>query len=159
MALAEPLANAGALYTTHMRTEFDAILDAMEEAYGRPPCARAGRDLAPEVRGRRTGAQHRGARVARRRARYQPVGCDCYPYSRSSSTLDLKQVTGDIDITITWSEPHPEVAGKLLKAIAAEWGVTEQEAAQHPPGGRGVPQHVRGRRAPDPVASRDDGRL
>ena len=26
------LANAGALYTTHMRTEFDAILDAMEEA-------------------------------------------------------------------------------------------------------------------------------
>ena len=144
-----------------MRTEFDAILDAMEEASpGRPPCARAGRDLAPEVRGpvelgRSTEvlASLEGAR------RYQPVGCDCYPYSRSSSTLDLKQVTGDIDITITWSEPHPEVAGKLLKAIAAEWGVTEQEAAQHPPGGRGVPQHVRGRRAPDPVASRDDGRL
>ena len=132
MALAEPLANAGALYTTHMRTEFDAILDAMEEASpGRPPCARAGRDLAPEVRGcvelgRSTEvlASLEGAR------RYQPVGCDCYPYSRSSSTLDLKQVTGDIDITITWSEPHPEVAGKLLKAIAAEWGVTEQEAAQ-----------------------------
>ena len=32
-ALAEPLAKAGALYTTHMRTEFDAILDAMDEAY------------------------------------------------------------------------------------------------------------------------------
>jgi N-acyl-D-amino-acid deacylase len=44
--------------------------------------------------------------------RLQPVGCDCYPYTASSSTLDLKQVTGDIDITITWSEPHPEVAGK-----------------------------------------------
>ena len=33
MALAEPLAAAGALYTTHMRSEFDTILDAMEEAY------------------------------------------------------------------------------------------------------------------------------
>ena len=32
-ALAEPLSKAGALYTTHMRTEFDAILDAMDEAY------------------------------------------------------------------------------------------------------------------------------
>jgi N-acyl-D-aspartate/D-glutamate deacylase len=60
----------------------------------------------------------------------QPVGCDCYPYNRSSSTLDLKQVTGDIDITITWSEPHPEMAGKLVKEIAAEWGVTQQEAGK-----------------------------
>ena len=146
MALAEPLANAGALYTTHMRTEFDAILDAMEEAYqvgrhARVPVVISHLKCAGCVElGRSTEvlASLEGAR------RYQPVGCDCYPYSRSSSTLDLKQVTGDIDITITWSEPHPEVAGKLLKAIAAEWGVTEQEAAQHhPPGGRGVPQHVR----------------
>ena len=60
----------------------------------------------------------------------QPIGCDCYPYNRSSSTLDLKQVTGDIDITITWSEPHPEMAGKLIKEIAAEWGVTQQEAGK-----------------------------
>ena len=33
MALAEPLPKAGALYTTHMRNEFDAILDAMDEAF------------------------------------------------------------------------------------------------------------------------------
>ncbi|MET5115710.1 D-aminoacylase, partial [Burkholderia pseudomallei] len=31
MALAEPLANAGAVYTTLLRTEFDAILEAMDE--------------------------------------------------------------------------------------------------------------------------------
>jgi N-acyl-D-amino-acid deacylase len=60
----------------------------------------------------------------------QPVGCDCYPYNRSSSTLDLKQVTGDIDITITWSEPHPEMAGKLIKEIAAEWDVSQQDAGR-----------------------------
>lgn len=132
MALAEPLAKAGALYTTHMRTEFDAILDAMDEAYrvGRhaqvPVVISHLKCAGPSNWGRSTEvlASLDGVR------RLQPVGCDCYPYSRSSSTLDLKQVSGDIDITITWSAPHPEVAGKLLKAIAADWGVTEQEAAQ-----------------------------
>ncbi len=33
LALAEPLASAGAVYTTHMRTETEAILDAMKEAF------------------------------------------------------------------------------------------------------------------------------
>jgi N-acyl-D-aspartate/D-glutamate deacylase len=32
-ALAQPLASAGAVYTTHMRSEADAILDAMHEAF------------------------------------------------------------------------------------------------------------------------------
>jgi N-acyl-D-aspartate/D-glutamate deacylase len=132
MALAEPLAAAGALYTTHMRTEFDAILDAMDEAYrigrrARVPVVISHLKCAgPSNWGRSTEilASLEGAR------RMQPIGCDCYPYDRSSSTLDLKQVTGEIDITVTWSEPHPEMAGKLVKDIAAEWGVTQQEAAR-----------------------------
>ncbi|MFC5429605.1 amidohydrolase family protein [Paraburkholderia denitrificans] len=130
--LAEPLAAAGALYTTHMRTEFDAILDAMDEAYhigrhARVPVVISHLKCAgPSNWGRSAQvlASLDGAR------KYQPVGCDCYPYSRSSSTLDLKQVSGDIDITITRSTPHPEQAGKLIKDIAAEWGVTQQEAAR-----------------------------
>ncbi|TAM05113.1 MAG: D-aminoacylase [Paraburkholderia sp.] len=130
--LAEPLAAAGALYTTHMRTEFDAILDAMDEAYrigrhARVPVVISHLKCAgPSNWGRSAQvlASLEGAR------QYQPVGCDCYPYSRSSSTLDLKQVSGDIDITITWSTPHPEQAGKLIKDIAAGWGVTQLEAAR-----------------------------
>ncbi len=130
--LAEPLALAGALYTTHMRTEFDAILDAMDEAYHIGKHARVPviishlKCAGPSNWGRSEEvlASLDGAR------KYQPVGCDCYPYSRSSSTLDLKQVTGDIDITITWSTPHPEMAGKLIKDIAAEWGVSQQEAGK-----------------------------
>ena len=39
-------------------------------------------------------------------------------------------MTGDIDITITWSEPHPEMAGSSLKEIAREWGVSLLDAAQ-----------------------------
>lgn len=131
MALAEPLAAAGALYTTHMRTEFDAILDAFDEA------CRIGRHARVPVvishlkcAGPRNWGRSAEVLASLERARrIQPVGCDCYPYDRSSTTLDLKQVTGDIEITVTWSTPHPEAAGKRLSAIAAEWGVTQQEAA------------------------------
>ncbi|KAF1029971.1 MAG: D-aminoacylase [Burkholderia plantarii] len=132
MALAEPLALAGALYTTHMRTEFDAILEAMEEAYrvgrhARVPVVISHLKCAgPSNWGRSTEVL---ASLDQAR-RLQPVGCDCYPYSRSSSTLDLKQVAGDIEITITWSEPHPGMAGKTIAAIAAEWGVGQQDAAR-----------------------------
>jgi len=132
MALAEPLANAGALYTTHMRTEFDAILDAMDEAYQVGKHARI-----PVVIShlKCAGPSNWGRSVEvlqslDTKREGQPVGCDCYPYNRSSSTLDVKQVTGDIDITITWSTPHPEMAGKLISAIAAEWGVTQPEAGK-----------------------------
>ena len=62
-------------------------------------------------------------------SRHQHVGCDCYPYTASSSTLDLKQVTSDYDIQVTWSEPHPEQGGKMLKQIAADWGVDLHAAA------------------------------
>ena len=56
------------------------------------------------------------------RRQQQALSCDCYPYSASSSTLDLAQVTGDFDIFITWSEPEPTMAGRLLADIAADWG-------------------------------------
>ncbi|SAL27442.1 N-acyl-D-amino-acid deacylase [Caballeronia peredens] len=131
-ALAEPLAKAGALYTTHMRTEFNAILDAMDEAY------RVGRHARVPVvisHLKCAGPSNWGRSVEVLKSLEttrdgQPVGCDCYPYNRSSSTLDLKQVTGDIDITITWSTPHPEMAGKLIREVADEWKVSQQEAAK-----------------------------
>ncbi|SAK77937.1 N-acyl-D-amino-acid deacylase [Caballeronia calidae] len=131
-ALAEPLAKAGALYTTHMRTEFDAILDAMEEAYrvgrhARVPVVISHLKCAGPSNWGRSVEVLKSIETTREG---QPIGCDCYPYNRSSSTLDLKQVTGDIDITITWSTPHPEMAGKLIREVADEWSVTQQEAAK-----------------------------
>ncbi len=129
--LAEALDEFGALYTTHLRSEFAAILEAMQEAFdiaqhARVPvvvshlkCAGAGNwGRTKEVLFKLESA-----------GRLQPVGCDCYPYSASSSTLDLKQVTSDFDIDITWSTPHPTQAGRKLAAIAADWGVSLLDAA------------------------------
>jgi N-acyl-D-amino-acid deacylase len=60
----------------------------------------------------------------------QTVHCDCYPYSASSSTLDLRQVNDGVRIVITWSKAHPEVAGQTLEAIAETWGVPPIAAAE-----------------------------
>src|SRR6202012_371232 len=58
------------------------------------------------------------------------AGCDCYPYAAGSSTLDLRQVDERVEITITWSTPHPEMAGQSLAQIASEWNLTQLEAAR-----------------------------
>ena len=137
-ALANALIGTGGLYVTHMRTETDGILDAMEEAFriGRLSecpvvishlkCAgianwgRSGEVLGVLERGRES----------------QRIGCDCYPYAAGSSTLDLKQVDPRVRIDITWSTPFPDAAGRTLGEIAAEWGVSHREAAQRlQPGG------------------------
>lgn len=137
-ALAGLLTAAGAIYCTHLRTEADGIADALAEAFavgratGAPvivshlKCAgvanhaRSGEILALLDEERRTRA----------------VGCDCYPYAASSSTLDLGQVTDAYDIRITWSTPHPEMGGRLLTEIAADWNLPLIEAARRlQPGG------------------------
>jgi N-acyl-D-amino-acid deacylase len=132
LALAQLLASAGAVYVTHMRTESDGILDAMEEAFkigraSKVPVVISHLKCAGIANwGRSDEVLH--ALEAARTA--QPAGCDCYPYAAGSSTLDLGQVDERVQITITWSTPHPEITGQSLAQIAATWGVTQLEAAR-----------------------------
>jgi N-acyl-D-aspartate/D-glutamate deacylase len=132
LALAQPLAAAGAVYTTHMRSETETILDAMQEAFevgrlSKVPvivshlkCAGiANWGRSEEVLG-----------VLDEARRGQQIGCDCYPYAAASTTLDLRQVDERVKITITWSTPHPESAGQSLEEIAESWGVAQLEAAR-----------------------------
>ena len=131
MALAEELAAGKGVYTTHLRSEFEPIL----EGAGRSlpywsPRQRAGGGFAPQVRrGKNWGAYQRDAGVFDEMRQQQDIACDCYPYSASSSTLDMKQVTDEFDIVITWSEAQPEQAGKTLQQIADEWQVSLHDAA------------------------------
>ncbi len=132
LALAQPLAKAGAVYVTHMRTETEGILDAMGEAFeiGRTsqvPVIISHLKCAGIANWGRSGEVLQALEAARA---VQPAGCDCYPYAAGSSTLDLRQVDERVEITITWSTPHPEVAGQSLMKIAAGWSVTQLEAAR-----------------------------
>jgi N-acyl-D-aspartate/D-glutamate deacylase len=131
-ALTQPLAAAGALYATHLRTEGDAVLDALDEAFrigrhARVPVVVSHLKCAGVANWGRAGEVLRAldeARVA------QPAGCDCYPYAAGSSTLDLRQVDTRVEITITWSHAHPEVAGRSLAQIADTWNTSQHEAAR-----------------------------
>lgn len=130
--LAQVLAPYKGVYTTHMRTEFDGILGAMDESF------RVGQSAKIPViisHLKCAGANNWGRTVEvldklDTAHQQQDVGCDCYPYSASSSTLDLNQVSADIDIFITWSDTHPDHAGKLLKTIANEMGLSLHAAAR-----------------------------
>src|SRR5271156_5130173 len=131
LSLAEPLAAAGALYASHMRTEGDEILSAMQEAFStgrnsRVPVVISHLKCAGIANWGRSGEVLHALDSARAE---QAVQCDCYPYTASSSTLDLRQVDGRVRIVITWSTPHPEVAGQTLEQIASAWSTTQGEAA------------------------------
>lgn len=129
--LAAVLADAGAVYTTHLRSEFEPILVALAEAFDVGRTAQVP-VVVSHLKCAGAGNWGRSAQVleaVESAARYQAIGCDCYPYSASSSTLDLKQVTADFPIKVTWSTPHPEQAGKHLSDIAAEWGLSLIAAA------------------------------
>lgn len=132
MTIAQALRDTGGLYVTHLRSEGAAILDAIDEAVA------IARDAsAPLI------VSHLKCAGARQQGRSgdildrlehasdaHPVGCDCYPYTASSSTLDLQQVVADTPIMITWSDPEPDQAGRMLRDIAADWGVDLVEAAR-----------------------------
>ncbi|WP_434339429.1 N-acyl-D-amino-acid deacylase family protein [Motilimonas cestriensis] len=130
-ALVSELAQFNGIYTTHMRTEFDGIIDAMSEAFetaehGKVPLIISHLKCAGAANWGRTTET---LAYLEQRAQQQKVACDCYPYSASSSTLDLAQVTDEFDIFITWSEGAPEQAGKLLADIALEWQLPLRDTA------------------------------
>jgi N-acyl-D-amino-acid deacylase len=132
VALAQPLASAGAVYTSHMRSESDAILDAMNEAFAIGRLSRVPTILSHlKCAGIENWGRSGDVLDALDHARAsQSIGCDCYPYAAGSSTLDLRQVDDRVTITVTWSTPHPEAAGQSLEQIANEWNVTQLQAAR-----------------------------
>ncbi|MBE4592942.1 D-aminoacylase [Vibrio navarrensis] len=130
--LAKVLAGYQGIYTTHMRSEFAEILTAMEEAFATGRQARVPVVIS-HLKCAGAGNWGRSVQVLERMesaAAQQEVSCDCYPYSASSSTLDLAQVNDEIDIFITWSKGLPQQAGKTLKQIAEDLQLPLLQAAK-----------------------------
>ena len=136
--IAAESARAGGVYVTHIRSEMDKILDAIEEAarvarHASLPLVLSHHKCAgPANWGRTTETLSLMDRLATR----QPIGLDVYPYTAGSTVLREDLVDGLIDIIITGSEAYPEMAGRRLADIAALWGVSQQEACRRlQPGG------------------------
>jgi N-acyl-D-amino-acid deacylase len=130
VALAKDVGAAGAVYTTHMRDEADHVLDSLDETFA------VGRDASVPVviSHHKVLGRHNFGRTAQTLPKIaaaiaaQPLGLDAYPYIASSTVLRPQNVPLALKVLITWSKSRPEVAGRELKAIAQEWGVSEEEA-------------------------------
>src|SRR6266567_218698 len=136
--LARVAGDAGGVYTTHIRDESDKVIDSLDEAFatGRrgslPVVVSHHKCAGPRNWGRtvQTLAHIDAARTQ------QSIALDMYPYIAGSTVLRKQMVDGIIDIMVTWSTAHPEMAGRMLAAIAAEWRCTQQEACERlQPGG------------------------
>lgn len=128
--LAKALAGCHGLHTTHMRDEADHVTDSLEETF------RIGREAHVPVvisHHKCSGMRNFGrsaetlAMIEAARGR-QAIGLDVYPYVASSTMLGSARGLQATRILVAWSHPHPEAAGRDLKEVAAEMGLTEDEA-------------------------------
>lgn len=127
-----PLAESNGIYCTHMRNEAEGVVESLEETF------RIGRALDVPVvisHHKVVGVRNQGrspetlAHIARHMAT-QPVGLDCYPYCASSTILSASRLAVASKVLVTWSRPHPELAGRDLEDIARGMGVTREEAVR-----------------------------
>jgi N-acyl-D-amino-acid deacylase len=132
IAVAEALRAAGGIYVTHMRDEADAVLLSIEETL------KIGRDVAVPVvisHHKCTMPENFGRSVEtlpliEQGAAGQKVDFDVYPYAAGSTVLMPHRLRADVPVQITWSVPHPEVAGRMLADIATGWQVEPKTAAE-----------------------------
>ena len=137
-ALACVVARHGGVYATHLRSEMETILEAMHEAAncafeaGLPLVLSHHKCAGPANWGRTRTTLPLIEQFAQRQA----IALDAYPYVAGSTVLREDLVDGVIDVMLTWSDTHPELGGRLLADIAAEWGVDQKTVCRRlQPGG------------------------
>jgi N-acyl-D-amino-acid deacylase len=155
VALARELGGpAGGLYATHMRNEADGLLDAVREAI------RIGDEAGVPVQishhkasGRRNWGRVRESLrlIEHARARGLDVTADQYPYVAGSTSLNavmqngafrsdspggLGQLAAD-QVLISSAPRHPEWEGQTLAALAQEWDLGAEPAAERIVAGEG----------------------
>ncbi len=132
IAVAEALRAAGGIYVSHMRDEANDVMRSIDETVrigadaGVPVVISHHKCAMPENFGRSAETLPRIDAAAKR----QDVAFDVYPYAAGSTVLIPARLRPDVPVQVTWSNPHPEVAGRMLDDIAAEWGVPARKAAE-----------------------------
>ena len=120
------------VYATHLRDEYDHVIEAMQEAFA---TAEQGRTPLILSHHKCAGLQNWGRtkdtlKLLDEVRKTQTVNIDCYPYTAGSSVLEPDLVDNKIKILITWSESHPEMGGCYLHDLAKNWRCSQKEAAE-----------------------------
>jgi N-acyl-D-amino-acid deacylase len=127
-----PLAKRKGLYVTHMRDEGERVTDSLEETF------RIGRSLGVPVvisHHKVAGKPNHGRSaetlpMIEKAMKRQPIGLDCYPYCASSTILSYGRTSVASKTLVTWSVPHPELAGMELGAIAGKLQLSVEETVK-----------------------------
>jgi N-acyl-D-amino-acid deacylase len=132
IAVAEALRAEGGLYVTHMRDEADHVVASIEEtlrigrAVNAPVVISHHKCAMPNNYGRSVET----LAVLEAAAATQKVDFDVYPYVAGSTVLMPDKLRPDVPVKITWSIPHPELQGRWLHDIAADWNLGLRDAAE-----------------------------
>ncbi len=132
VALADRLKGRGAIYTTHMRDEAEHVVASIDETVeiglragvavviSHHKCAgKANWGKSLETLPRIKAAQEKLS-----------LAFDVYPYTASSTALLRHFVERAERVTVTWSTPHPAMAGRDFRSIVDEWGVDVNTAVE-----------------------------
>lgn len=138
--LAADVAAEGALWTTHMRDERSGVVSSVAETIG----------VARQTGVRTLISHHKCCGAAAfglstttlamiEAARKElTLDLDVYPYTASSTVLIETFARDSRAVTVSWSKPHPEMTGRDLAGVAAEWGVPMEEAIERLRPGGGI---------------------
>jgi N-acyl-D-amino-acid deacylase len=128
--LAKALTAYEAMHSTHMRDEGDHIMESLEETFRIGREARVPVVISHHKCSGQKNFGRMGETLPRIEAAHatQPVGLDAYPYVAGSTTLDSGRALDAGRVLVTWSEPHPEAQGRDLDEIAAEMGLSRDDA-------------------------------
>ncbi len=129
--VAQPLAQYGALYVSHLRNEGAHSQEAIDETLQIGLFARSAVLIShhklqgPANWGRSVQTLPQIAAAMQ----HQCVSLDCYPYHASSTILHLEEERLAGKIVIADSKSHPELQGLELGEIARRWQVSRAEAS------------------------------
>ncbi len=131
-AIARVFADLGGVYATHMRDEMDHVLESIDETLKTSADADIPLVISHHkcAHPRNWGKTKDTLKVLEAAATARPVNVDVYPYTAGSTNLRADLVTDEFPIRVTWSKPYPEVTGRTLSDIAAEWKCDLHEAAR-----------------------------
>ena len=128
--LAKVAASLGGIHTTHMRDEEDHVLESIDETVSIGCTAHIPSVISHhKVCGQQNYGRTREtlSRISAARES-MPLDLDVYPYIASSTVLLKNFLSRAERVMVTWSTPHPDMAGRDVADIAAVWGVSLEEA-------------------------------
>ena len=131
IAVGEGMKAWDGIYSSHMRDEGDRVCASIEETVkigtrlGLPVVISHHKCSLPENYGRSV----QTLALIDAAAGMQDVAFDMYPYPAGSTVLRPEILRTDLRTVITWSVPHPEMAGKDLAEVARRWNTDPHDAA------------------------------